>query len=161
MQRYREAGLEPVAFSQSPLHDGTTRVVPAHPPDFERSPLDCDILAEYLVRDLTLDYVPDRLLLKYNPTEAEFDGEIGTPPMAVPSSVKLFFPVFSLSDQFNFLWGSMHADFAGAVVPRTARVNGMYRVRNRSDFPVLASVWLPAEPAHERRHYTLAPVFGP
>jgi len=158
--RYQTADLEPLPIIQTPQPDGTILYSPASLPDFRRSLFSPEILCEYLVLEFQPANNGDSLQIQYEGSRVELDHR-DIPPRfepAVPAVIRYFFPVYSFSKGFQDRTSAGFGlpDFAGIAVPASVSVKGLYRVRNKSHFPLLMNVWLPDDIRLFKRHYALS-----
>jgi hypothetical protein len=98
-----------------------------------------DYVCEYLVLDLE---APDGYFeVGYDYTESWYNMVATHQLPEGQTRVRYFFPVFSVTDEFVPSYEAGVPEFEKFRVSQDVVVHGMYRVRDRSQFPFLMNIW--------------------
>ena len=162
LHQYETAQLEPVPFHEVAETNGDTTYCPERFPGLERPysrglwavlrrwgvaiPDGADVTSEYLVMDLNSRIQNPNVSVSYNQA-AGFDyGERLFLAKETGGAFRMFVPVFDFSSSFQrrHPWAP-YAQVRGIRESPDTKLEGLYRVRNIQDFPLLVSICIPAD----------------
>lgn len=74
-------------------------------------------------------------------------------------TVRCFFPVYDYPPGYTPAFDTSASRFAGIEIFSGARFKGFYRVRNKQDFPVPLTLWLPSTPEQLKWYQGITPIW--
>ncbi len=149
--RYLRADLEPLRASLIPREEGRVLCKPDTPVIERRGYFTGNVESEYMAIEFEMANPGAMLEIEYDGKNTDLCGQdvFRFRGPAVMRTVRYFFPVFDFSPEFQKRHGELgHYEFGtfrGISLPADAQFKALYRVRNRRDFPVPFSVWLPQD----------------
>jgi hypothetical protein len=169
VEKLRAADLEAVTTTAHPELGGNVLYRPVQGTlfsDLEGSWLenllslrpDPGIAAEYLAADIELAGASTpHLMTRHENEEACLNGmqALGPSLPSVATLIRVYFPVFGFSQSKLESEPMALSPFEGIALTQGASLKQLYRVRNRTDFPLQMIIQLPQSPAQFKSSYKL------
>ena len=121
------------------------------------------VRTQYLVAEMEVAEGPNHLGIRYQDNNANLQMMLTQQLRRTGhgNTVRCFFPVYGYPPNYLPAFDTSASRFAGIEVRPDVQFKAFYRVRNRQDFPINMTLWLPSDRSEFKWHQGVASLWKP